>query len=87
MVFWCDPMPKLRNDQGICCAEKMHRLFLLTLEYAESKLCWDNAFRKSLVIGKHLIFFLNTFSFENFSCVYGVTLPRVVISSVVLRYK
>lgn len=33
--FLSRPMP----SQGICRAERMHRLFLLTLEYAESELC------------------------------------------------
>lgn len=42
VAFWnysfsSDPMPKIRNDEGSSYAEKMHRLFLLMLEYAESK--------------------------------------------------
>lgn len=61
---WCfsgDPMPRFRNGEVICKAEKVLRLFLLTSGYAEGKLyiCWDNAFRKSFIC-KHLVFFLNT---------------------------
>jgi len=47
---------------------------------------WDDACGKS-VTGKHLIIFLNMFLFDHFSCAYGVTLSRNVISAVVPQYK
>lgn len=52
-----------------------------------NKVFWNNAFRKSVVIDKHLMFFLSTCFFENFICVFGVTQPRIVISNVVLWYR
>lgn len=69
----------------------MHRLFLLTLGYAEGKF-WDKYIGIMHLENQQFFvsiwyFFQILFFFENFSCVYGVTVPRIVVSNVVLWYR